>query len=651
MGGAGGAKEQGAYLKAARAERLVVVTATFPMKEQMQEFQTKLKMLSQSSMLEDDQDDLPKPVGMNVIRYEIVNNQRVENSAKIILQWNEKGTPTKAKKLDELLQMAFYDEELPEVLKYWLHECFHTPMPRLANAKYPRFSFKDSVEVVWSDDEKHEGGVVGNPMTPPMPKVGTVPPMPKGSGSGPPPMPKGGGPPPGSGGPPPGSGGGLPGVKDKKPPVGGGGDNTATAVSLPERKEKLVSKKDMLSRDRELHDRLFLNPTKYNIYHILGQFQPTESAPAEKKGFGSFGTNTTTARGEYFSPWHLALPGEPGESTDGAATPPKFGTPPKAGGPPGVVPPKGMPPMPGGTPGPQGTGAVKVWDRDAIVRFVDPDVTPGSTYQYKISVVMKNPNHDKKTLVAFNGLAEVPFLFSKEEFTPTITIPEEHFLYCVDQHQLDEFGKVKDPKEKAPKVDPFLLKPGEITFQIHHWTTTARGEKNSVLSIGDWAIAERVKVRRGDSIGARSLVKVPAWYKHKDGFEVPQHAEQVPGKPKEFVQKPGFYMDFKTDAERPVLVDFAGGKLVKSKDALVDEEVAVDAVIIDPSGRLRVLNSRIDTDTEDPNAMASVKARAHERHERVLHMRERVQDLINPATPAAEEKKGMPPMTKLPGTK
>src|SRR5205823_402810 len=126
--------------------------------------------------------------------------------------------------------------------------------------------------------------------------------------------------------------------------------------------------------------------------------------------------------------------------------------------------------------------------------------------------------------------------------TGRITIPEEHFLYCVDQHQLDLFGK--DPKEKkpgTPKVDPDLLKPGEVAFQIHQWTEIAP-DGNTTLYIGDWAIAERVKVKRGDLIGTRALVQAPAWFALKDAFEVPLHKEdiQIPGKKKESVFKTGF---------------------------------------------------------------------------------------------------------------
>src|SRR5207248_6521101 len=116
-----------------------------------------------------------------------------------------------------------------------------------------------------------------------------------------------------------------------------------------------------------------------------------------------------------------------------------------------VVGPMPMPKVPpmgerGGPMGPGGIGAGAnraPWDRDALVRFIDPDVVPGKTYQYYVKVFLANPNYKKKADVAFTQLADIPYLESKIEVTPTITIPKESFLYAGDPHLLAETASAK----------------------------------------------------------------------------------------------------------------------------------------------------------------------------------------------------------------
>src|SRR5438552_2623557 len=140
------------------------------------------------------------------------------------------------------------------------------------------------------------------------------------------------------------------------------------------------------------------------------------------------------SQGDYFSPWDIVLPKEgddepdvgPGLGGDGAVKP-KF---PGGGGGPGIKPKDNKGPMgPMGDPGGLGVGGVVGnWDRDALVRFIDPDVKEGKRYQYEIWITLANPNHGKKDKVAFAQLAESPVLVSKSEFTPSIAIPYENFL-------------------------------------------------------------------------------------------------------------------------------------------------------------------------------------------------------------------------------
>src|SRR5262249_29898439 len=227
-----------------------------------------------------------------------------------------------------------------------------------------------------------------------------------------------------------------------------------------------------------------------------------------------------------------------------------------------------MPGAPGPNVGAPGAGGqVANWTRDALVRFVDPDVTPGKTYQYEIQVILKNPNYGKKDKVEFGKLADVERLESKPEFTPSMSIPFESALFCVDQHLLDEAAKNAAPKKK--EVDLQLLAKDQVAFQIHEWLPMAgeAGKNADPFVIGDWVIAERVKVRRGESIGREAVVVVPVWKEKQDDFEVPRRIIEHPNtkKPKEEKKAKGFRTNFKCYTYRPFLDDITCGKHLRSK--------------------------------------------------------------------------------------
>lgn len=595
-------------LKAAVPVRMVVVSAVFPMKQQMEEFQRALKMLNQGEMY---YDDLPKPLGMNVQRFEVVDGKAVKGSEKLILSYDPTSKKsTKNQALDDLLRVAIYDDQVPELLEDYLWEGLVTPMPKFANNHYPKFEVQ-GIEIAEDDGSK-----------PDVAKLGPMPPMPPKGG--PPPM--------------------LPGG-DKKmkgmPEV----PNMAGAGAV-ERTVKLMKKELVEKADPALYARLFARDHDYNVFHALGLYPPKE----ENKAVGPMGGMVAgqNVQGRYFSAWDIKPPAAAVDGVDGPMGPM---------GPMGVRP-GAPPPAPGGVRpmnpmGPMGAGGVAggnrgPWERDALVRFIDNDVEPGKTYQYAVMIHLANPNFNKKADVAFAGLAEVRTLASKWEYTPTITIPRESYLYAVDQHLLSELAEGKAPKKKDGKPDPFLLKKDETTFQLHQWVGKTRESNNlDPRFVGDWAIAERVVVKRGEEIGKQATVNLPIWYKEKDSFEVPKEIkERDPKKPKEFILKQGMKMDFNLDDQRPILVDFTGGK---HGAGLTLEDSAVEALILSADGKLSVLNSRIDSDPAHP------AARGKDRHERVMNARQRVDEVNSGVSAGAEWRSPMNPMNpmmpKLPGAR
>ena len=244
---------------------------------------------------------------------------------------------------------------------------------------------------------------------------------------------------------------------------------------------------------------------------------------------------------------------------------------------------------------------------NAIIRFIDPDVEPGKTYRYAIQVRFRNPNFNKKEEVMFQRLATEEELYvdpiDSWVQTQNHTIPYEYSLYAVDQILLDDWADDKPDRKHHPSLD---VKKDHTTFQVHQWVKEKFNFGNESDMIGDWVVAERLLVRKGDHIGEDAVVQVPVWKKYKNAFEVPNG---IPFKlPKgNTILKPGIKITLapplqtndnnSRDVKPPVLVDFVGGK---HKMGNISEDSAVDALVMGSDGRLFVLNSREQSDPDFP---------------------------------------------------
>jgi hypothetical protein len=573
-------------VKEARPIRMVVVTAPFPMIQQVEEFRRALKMTSQKELFDLPREDLPKPLGINVLKFEVVNGQPVNKDGEVLMRWD--GTKViKGPALDKLLQIAVYDEDTPVVLERYLFGGLTTPMPKLANANYPRFGFK-GIDIAWDTLHDVRPEMAGGPSGK-GPEAGIVLP-------------------------------GNKGPREKKMPLPEG---TPGMQAGAEKKTVNIKSIEVKEKDLALYNRLFDKDHDYNIYHVLGLYPPTK-AVEEKRPFELREAAGGFNPGRYFAAWNISTAGPekvPGGLSESVVRPER----------PMVEPNPQKKSKPGEDPG----TIFPKWDRDALVRFIDPDVVPGKSYQYVIQVRLANPNFGKNDLVAFKDLAAVQELPpSPWVWTPVIDIPQEYFVYGVDQHLLDAWAAGFQAYKDPPKTDPFYVAKDQTTFQIHQWTENAPRDSNNrePLVIGDWAIAERVKVRRGEPIGLQAFVQVPFWHKDKDIFELPVMQE------KKMHPKPGFKMDFKTESDRPFLVDFGGGKRYKGTTTAIEEETAVEALILAPDGKLKVLNSRAGTDAiqeEDPN-----DATLTSRQDRVISSRRRVAAVLRQGSDPMNPKNG-----------
>lgn len=514
--------------------RLVVVSGVFPMREQIEEFRRALKFnYIQELVMRPDL--MPRPVALNVQRYEVLADGK-SGEAVSLYQFNEKtGKVQLAPALEDLLREAVLDETNPSLFHpSQLLKGLVTPLPQLANAKYPAIDLEGI--------RKLEVAVGGDPFNP-TPGF----PNPMGTPTLPPPM---------TGLP----GTGLPGT-GSFPGVGPGPMSTGPGTGVAGTAAGNIKTERTY---RKLHPLL------------RARFE------------GKF---------EVFDPWgRPEIKADP--KKDGTSFDPRFGpmTPMTPMGPEGPVGPMGPLSPDGSSP-----DAVSAAMQDALVRFVDVGVQPGKTYRYAVQVVLANPNYDKPDEVAYKELAKIKDMRSAWVTTPEIKVPGEYFYYAVDQDPHKDVQGGSD-KGKIRSQDGQLVAP----VQIHRWVkeTFTQGIKHVV---GDWAIAERLLVRKGEVLGRKNvMVQVPIWNKYTGMFEIGNiSVAQAPkkGKGNEVVTG-GLPVDFTTDFSRtpppmaPVLVDFTGGRRDNVRFpglSGVTEEAARSLLILSPDGKLEVHHQRVDT--------------------------------------------------------
>jgi hypothetical protein len=592
-----------AYAHSVRPTRMVVGTMVYPLKKLVADYTKALRLESQADLFAFP-DDLPKFEGFNLVRYEVLSDDELGPS-KVIIGIDGSKKVKMADGLKKLLREAVYDERMAMNLEPYLFAGLSMPMPKLANRNYAKPVLEGFDFSYWEED-----AVTIKSAPAPKKKL----PGKKGSGIA------------------------LPGGKkigrpmDPMPPMG---DPMGLKAGGVEQVIKPIAYKDLVKGDPNLANRLFAKDfeKEFNPYHVLG-FKPPV-VPVDPKGMpnmpmpqmpmgrdGMQGGAMSETR--FFSAWTVPLPTDEGDPEGAGGT---------------TQPIRPMGTMPGG----MGAGGVefKNWDRDALIRFIDVDVEPGKTYKYAVQVRIANPNYKKPTQVAFTALAkpaELPLHKTTSwAWTGPITIPQEYFFYAADQPLLDDWAS-----DKKPAVPPSKDRDA-APIQVHQWVKIKedlfQGKK---YLIGDWAIAEKLLVRRGEQIGVGTHMElqVPVWSETKDAFEIPRHIKDTRKKKME----PGIRIDLRPVASEkdglettlppPVLVDFTGGKRYRNT-GVFEEDSALDALILSPEGKLVVRNSRVDSDVANPEA--------RERHERVLHARQRVADTKESlAPPGGPMTPGMP---------
>jgi hypothetical protein len=263
----------------------------------------------------------------------------------------------------------------------------------------------------------------------------------------------------------------------------------------------------------------------------------------------------------------------------------------------GLMAPKGV--AGEGAPGAPVAPAVEV--DDILIRFVDPDVRPGHTYEYMVRVRLLNPNHRQPQFMTNPDLAGDKYRVLPgpwTRLTQSLTVPSESYLFAYDPAAYDAEVKAAYGKDRA-MLRRFELPPGNTHAVVEKltWLEQVRVDAgNQREPVGAWVAAE-MPVPRGGFVGRKTYVKLPLWSSEDSRYTLREIQTEKVGKGKDAVAPKGWLVDF---AGRDVLVDFDGGKVTtRVGTKVVVEDVATDLLIARPDGRLVVRNSAADTANEE----------------------------------------------------
>ena len=325
--------------------------------------------------------------------------------------------------------------------------------------------------------------------------------------------------------------------------------------------------------------------------------------------------------------------GPGGTSGSGAGAPPGSTT--GSGGP---RPPFSRPPIGSDSATPPGPEGFKPGQEVAIpdaclIRLFDVTVEAGKTYEYRLQVRMANPSFGR-TDAASMGFAQDNELTPKQWYVvpQKLTVPSDIYYYAVDQKELDarepkpapDKDKTEGPKEKELKLPYQPVRENQTMLQMHRWLDMLH--KNRVdVPVGDWVIAERAVVTRGEPITPQR-VEVPYWRTTQDRFTM---ATDLPPTKSGTASKlpPSVEVPFAPENEAPVVVDFTEADRnyqrthPKTDDAApadkapaVKDRAALEVLLYTADGRLIAHDS--SRDAPDP-----------ERAKRLQEVREWIQNV------------------------
>ena len=240
-----------------------------------------------------------------------------------------------------------------------------------------------------------------------------------------------------------------------------------------------------------------------------------------------------------------------------------------------------------------------------LMRFLDVDVVPGNTYQYRVKVLMKSPNFRNKDNVADNNIANVETIESAwYELPQRLSVPAESFLYAYSAKKYDE--AITKVYEASGRPDP-IRKVAELQdvregrraiVQMQQWVEKLRlGTKQE--PIGGWIQAE-MPVAVGDFIGKRVPVELPLWRSAALNYVLPHGDTKTniyPNWPKDtnsakYTLPKTRVLDFRS---KNVLVDFEGGHTnTKVGGVALGDDSMSELLILREDGKIEVRSEARD---------------------------------------------------------
>jgi hypothetical protein len=216
-----------------------------------------------------------------------------------------------------------------------------------------------------------------------------------------------------------------------------------------------------------------------------------------------------------------------------------------------------------------------------LLRFIDTtELEPGKAYRYRLKVRMANPNYSPRPderKDTYPQFAKEKELESDWFYVPqTVVVPPESAVYAVDQRTVE-------PKLSGrPGVDH----RDDTVVQLQKWVLDYPPDPRKQAerhAVGEWVVAPRVIVRRGEYIRDRHY-KTP-----------------IPIKPLNLLH---FDLDEKSGlsfGDETVLVDFEGGATryervegegEKQRKSILSDQAATELLCQTPDGRVY---SRVNT--------------------------------------------------------
>lgn len=214
------------------------------------------------------------------------------------------------------------------------------------------------------------------------------------------------------------------------------------------------------------------------------------------------------------------------------------------------------------------------------IRFVDVDLPTntvgGATYEYRLRMVLNNPNFKRETEVAAPEFAKDEFLYGAWSATARVTFEPDSLIFAGERDRAK--GSTDDTRDRD-----------KVPVQLHKWLgkieTMDTSSDRGYATVGDWWV-EKLLIGRGEYIARSPDLPGPAgesnmvqWISH--AFDTIN--QRIGGD----VQKKTRTTDLSTDS---ILVDFQGGAYQSYRSDFAKtnrkEDVAAELLILEPDGRI-----------------------------------------------------------------